>query len=85
MYTDKPFYMAVNREESDVVAQKHFDWIKSGLERAGLEVTPNSVACAWNAGLKATVRGRLPHSSKNYASRVENTVLRMKAQQIAER
>src|SRR5882724_2358347 len=75
MHTDKPFYLAANRQEADLIAQKHFDWITKGLERNGLAVTPYSIALVWNAGLNATIRGKVPRSSRNYAMRVENTVL----------
>jgi hypothetical protein len=85
MHTDKPFYLAANRQEADLIAQKHFDWITKGLERNGVVVTAYSIALVWNAGLSATIRGKVPRSSRNYATRVENTVLSMKAKQVAER
>jgi hypothetical protein len=85
MHTDKPFYLAADKQESDAVAQKHYEWITRGLTRAGLAVTPYSIALVWNAGLKATIQNKVPSSSRNYAMRVENTVFRLQAQQLAER
>jgi hypothetical protein len=83
MYTKKPFRLAGNDEESDVVAAKHYDWIKRGLQQEGLEPTPYRIALAWNAGLDATVRGRVSSSSRNYATRVKNLVEHMDTQKVA--
>jgi len=74
MYTTKSFQLATNQEESDAVAERHYAWIKEGLEKAGLEATPYRVALVWNAGLTATVSGRITSETRQYARRVENVL-----------
>jgi hypothetical protein len=73
-YTEKPFSLATDPVEAQVVAEAHYDWIKRGLERNGLEVTPYQIGLAWNAGLHATVNNRASNQSKQYAQRVANLV-----------
>ncbi|MBK8857526.1 MAG: hypothetical protein IPN11_07505 [Opitutaceae bacterium] len=77
MHTQVPFKQAINRTHSDEVAVRHYEWIKRGLVRAGLPVTPYNVALAWNGGLAATVRGRVPAATRNYAERVNNLALQL--------
>ena len=72
MHTAVPFVRALDRRESDVVAVKHYEWLCRGLTRAGLRVTPYTIALAWNAGLTATVRGRAPAAAPAYAQRAVN-------------
>lgn len=72
MHTQVPFKLAVNRSHSDEVAVRHYEWIKRGLVRAGLPVTPYNVALAWNGGLTATIKGRVPAATRDYAERVNN-------------
>ena len=55
MHTKTPFYRAIERQESDVVAVKHYEWLKRGLEQAGLPATTYSIALAWNGGLSAAI------------------------------
>jgi hypothetical protein len=73
-YTQKPFSLAVDRAEAQAVAEMHFDWIKRGLERNKLEVTPYYIGLAWNAGLHAALNGRASSTSQHYAQRVANLV-----------
>jgi len=73
-YTQKPFSLAADRAEAQAVAEMHFDWIKRGLERNKLEVTPYHIGLVWNAGLSATVNGRASATSLHYAQRVANLV-----------
>ena len=74
MHTDKPFCLAIQREEADAVAVKHYEWIKHAFEEAGVEVNAFNIALAWNSGVDAVLSGRSPSSSYNYAERVTNLV-----------
>lgn len=73
-YSQKPFSLAADQAEAQVVAEAHYDWIKRGLERNKLEVTPYHIGLAWNAGLQATVNSRTSTQSRYYAQRVANLV-----------
>jgi len=77
-YTTLPFEYARERTHSDAVAIKHYEWLKRGFERAGLAVTPYRIALAWNAGLSATLNGRIPAATHQYAKRVTNIVESLK-------
>jgi len=77
-HTTKPFEYAREREHSDEVAIKHYEWLKRGFERAGLSATPYRIALAWNAGLTATLSGRVPTVTHQYATRVTNIVESLK-------
>ena len=71
-HTRRPFSDALDRRWSDLVAALHHDWLCERLVRNGLEPSVYNVALAWNAGLSATVRGRAPRRSHEYAVRVGN-------------
>lgn len=71
-HTNEPFHRALDREVADVVAVKHYEWLKRGLERAGLPASPYNIALAWNGGLDATIRGRAPRVAHEYAQRAAN-------------
>lgn len=73
-YTQKPFALAAERAEAQLVAEAHYEWIKRGLVRNKLEVTPYHIGLVWNAGLHATINGRASGTSKYYAERVANLV-----------
>ncbi len=79
-YSSKPFACAVIRKDADEVAVKHYDWIKRGLERAGIAPTPFNIALAWNAGLNTVINGSAPAASYAYARHVNNLVVSLKAQ-----
>jgi hypothetical protein len=81
-HTKQPFHLATNRAESDKVAVAHYEWIKRGLERNGIDASPFNIALAWNAGLSAVVEHRVPSVSRGYASRVVNLVNDLKARQM---
>ncbi|HWA85217.1 MAG TPA: hypothetical protein VG710_03250 [Opitutus sp.] len=83
MYTTIPFSYAVNRHASDTVAIRHYEWIKQGLERNGLEATAYNIALAWNGGLQAAVDGRSCAAARDYAERVNNIVHEMRAEHVA--
>ncbi len=72
MHTSIPFQRAINRETSDVVAVKHYEWIKQGLEAARRPATPYNIALAWNGGLGAVISGRSPRIAHDYAQRAVN-------------
>lgn len=82
MHTKKPFHLAANREEADRVAVKHYEWIRRGLERAGVPATTYRIALAWNAGLSASLRADAPRSSHDYASRVEAVATELQRRQV---
>ena len=71
-HTRRPFSDALDRRWSDLVAALHHDWLCERLVRNGLEPSVYNVALAWNAGLSATVGGRAPRRSHDYAVRVGN-------------
>lgn len=72
MYTTEPFTRAVERSIADAVAELHYEWLKRGLERAGLPATPYMIGLAWNAGLSAAIHGRAPRVAHDYATRAAN-------------
>jgi len=69
MHTNEPFSRALERRVSDDVAQKHYEWLKAGLERGGLPASSYNIALAWNCGLGAVLNGRTPAASRDYAER----------------
>lgn len=72
MHTAIPFHRANERAVSDNVAVKHYDYLKRGLERAGVPSTPYNIALAWNGGLQAAVSGKSPRVAHDYATRAAN-------------
>lgn len=72
MHTSVPFNRALDRDTSDVVAVKHYEWLKRGLEAAGVRATPYNIALAWNGGLGAVISGRSPSIAHDYARRAAN-------------
>jgi len=84
MHTQVPFKLAIDRTHSDEVAVRHYEWIKRGLIRAGLPVTPYNVALAWNDGLAATIKGRVPAATRNYAERVNNLATQISQARMAQ-
>lgn len=85
MHTDEPFERALDRATADVVAQRHYEWIKRGLRRAKLPTSPYFIALAWNGGLSATVRGRTAASSRDYASRAANLTATLQRETLVAR
>jgi hypothetical protein len=72
MHTTTPFAWAIDQRASDGVAIKHYEWLKRGLEGAGLQATTYNIALAWNGGLNAAVLGRAPAVARDYAERAVN-------------
>lgn len=83
MHTKQPFHLANDRKIADQIAVAHYEWIRQGLVRNGLDASPYNIAMAWNAGLGAVVQGKIPSQTRNYAERVVNLVEDLKARQIA--
>jgi hypothetical protein len=83
MYSRRPFYEAINRQYSDEVAIKHYEWLKEGLAHAGLDATPYNIAMAWNAGLDAVIGHHVPSASRAYAEQVNNLVEEVKRNELA--
>ncbi len=83
MHTAVPFARAIERPASDDVAIRHYEWLKQGLTRHGLEPTPYNIALAWNGGLAATVRGTVPAVARDYAERVTNIAQSLHHTQLA--
>ena len=86
-HTQRPFADALDRGCSDHVAVKHYNWICERLVKNGLEASVYNVALAWNAGLNATIRGRAPRRSHDYAMRVGHIAsdLHIRTQALASR
>lgn len=74
LHTKKAFQLAVVREHADEVAVKHYEYLRRNLREAGVEPTPFNIALAWNSGLGAVQRGKVPVVSYHYAERVSNLV-----------
>ena len=72
MHTTVPFQQAIDRGTSDLIAVKHYEWIKRGLQSARVPVTPYYIALAWNSGLSAAISGRSPRVAHDYAQRAAN-------------
>jgi hypothetical protein len=83
MHTTLPFARAIERQASDDVAVKHYEWLKRGLENAGLRATPYNIALAWNGGLDAVVLGRAPTVAHHYAERAANLAGSFGAERVA--
>jgi hypothetical protein len=84
MHTQKPFNMATDRSTADEVAISHYEWIKRGLDGAGIDPNAYNIAMAWNCGLSAVVGGRIPAESYRYAEQVNNLVQLFKERARAE-
>lgn len=84
MHTRKPFEWAVERVHADEVAIKHYEWLRRELREAGIDPSPYNIALAWNSGLTAVTRGRVPRVTYDYANRVANLVAQQKSRQLAD-
>jgi hypothetical protein len=72
MHTNEPFERALERSISDIVAVKHYEWLKRRLEEAQVPATPYNIALAWNGGIGAVLRGTSPSMAHRYAERAAN-------------
>ena len=82
-YTSQPFSQALDRSASDRIAVQHYEWLKQGLVRNGVEASAYNIALAWNGGLSAVIRGSVPATSHDYASRVLNIAQGLHKTQLA--
>ncbi len=83
MHSKEPFERALDREASDEVAVRHYEWIRRGLVRNGCDPTAYNIALAWNGGLTAVVNGRAPAGAREYAARVQNILAAREARTFA--
>ena len=83
MHSRQPFQKAIVRSHADQVAVAHYEWLSSQLRRNGLPATTYNIALAWNAGIGATVSGRVPAASRQYAQRVVNIANDLERSQLA--
>lgn len=84
MHTQAPFSRALDRRSSDVVAVKHYDWIKAEIERRGLVATPYRIALVWNGGIRALVGDNPPASAVDYATRAANIAAELEKSELAD-
>ena len=56
------------------MAVKHYEYLKRGLQDAGIDPSAFNIALAWNCGLGAVVGGRVPGVTYRYAEQVNNLV-----------
>jgi hypothetical protein len=83
MHTAAPFSRALDRNSSDAVAVKHYEWLKAELVRRGIAVKPYTIALAWNGGLGAVVEPDPPASVVDYATRVANLAADFESHEVA--
>jgi hypothetical protein len=72
MYTQAPFSKALDRQSSDAVAVRHYDWLRSELERRGVEPSAFRIALAWNGGIGAALDKHPGAAVVDYATRAAN-------------
>lgn len=72
MHTSSSFDLAENRSVANTVAKRHYAWIEAQLKANGVAPSEHNVAMAWNAGVNAVIRGRVPAVARDYANRVVN-------------
>jgi len=84
MHTAAPFEHALDRNLSDAVAVKHYEWLRVSLERAGKTATPYAIGLAWNGGLEAVLRGSSPRAARDYAQRVANLAAAFERERFAD-
>lgn len=70
-YTPAPFMTAGTDGRLDgLVALAHLRSLRSALTAEGFKPNPYALALAWNAGINAVLRDRLPVGTRDYADRV---------------
>jgi hypothetical protein len=84
MYTRAPFRSALDRRASDFVAVKHYEWIKAELQRMGVNVSPYTIALAWNGGISAALGDNPPSAALDYASRAANIAAELERREVAD-
>jgi len=71
-YSQRPFASALNRQASDDVAIRYYNWLKTQIERAGYPATTYNIALAWNGGVTSLSSWKVPRSVRDYAQRASN-------------
>jgi hypothetical protein len=71
-YSQRPFASALNRQASEDVAVRYYNWLKTQVERAGFPATTYNVALAWNGGISSLSSWNVPRSVRDYAQRASN-------------
>jgi hypothetical protein len=84
MHTKTPFERALDRQTSDMIAVRHYDWLKRHLEEAHVPATPYNIALAWNGGLNAAIAGSAPRIAHDYAARVANLTAELSGARFAD-
>ena len=84
MYTRAPFSHALDRRSSDAVAIKHYNWLKSELERRGVAASPYRIALAWNGGIGAVLDEHPCPAAVDYATRAANITAELENRQLAD-
>jgi hypothetical protein len=84
MYTRAPFRNALDRRASDSIAVKHYEWIKTELQRMGVNVSPYTIALAWNGGINAALGDNPPSSTLDYAARAANIAAELERREVAD-
>lgn len=85
MHTTIPFRLANDRKTSDLVAVKHYEFLKQRLVQAGLPGSVYNIALAWNGGIEAVVRGSSPAVAHDYAERAANIAYSISSRVVAMR
>lgn len=67
-----PFRDAHKPHVSKIVAERHLAWLEREIAEKGYEVTAETLALCWNAGLTRGLSGKPFESSLDYARRVNN-------------
>ncbi|HEY1848037.1 MAG TPA: hypothetical protein VGG37_02470 [Opitutaceae bacterium] len=65
------------------MAVKHYEWIKSELQRMGVNVSPYTIALAWNGGINAALGDNPPSAALDYAARAANIAAELERRQVA--
>ena len=84
MHTQVPFSRAVDRRASDLVAVKHYEWIRTELANHGVTATPYTIALAWNGGIGAVLDSHPPSGAVDYARRAANMTALFQRGQLAD-
>ncbi len=71
-HTSEPFVRALDPQLSNLIAVRHYEWIRLQLERAGIVPSVYNIALAWNGGLASVLSGRVSAAARNYAERASN-------------
>lgn len=71
-YTTEPFSRAIEIPISNLVAQRHYEWLRDRLGQARIPPTTYNIALAWNCGLTTAITGHASRRAHDYAQRAVN-------------